>query len=367
MVATEGETVDAGEGVGEAWASFAEQLRVAGERLAPVVADLDPFERADGYRALLRATNSQLGRLEVDRDRPELVAFNGWREKFLMDNPDFRYWVADLRDDRRYRVVGAMGGAVYLSMTAYASSGVLDATAGARIDSDTLPLAADGTFEVVLSRERSGNGTWLELPAGARSVWLRLFFDGPAEEHLAWCRIEALDDPTVPAVIEPDRFAEHLRRAGKYLAQWPRIVQNAAATDLALPNQVRHWAEMTGGAAFTEPGIHYLRGSWELDPDEALVIEGELPQCRYWNVLLYSRFLNSLDHRHRRVSRTAATSTVTAGRYRYVLAARDPGGDWLDTEGRRFGIFVLRFLHAQHEPELPTVRRMSPSEVEVPA
>ena len=39
----------------DAWASFAEQLRVAGERLAPIVADLDPMEQADGYRALLRA------------------------------------------------------------------------------------------------------------------------------------------------------------------------------------------------------------------------------------------------------------------------------------------------------------------------
>ena len=38
----------------------------------------------------------------------------------LMDNPDFRYWVSDIRDDHRYRIRGAVGDAAYLSVTAYA-------------------------------------------------------------------------------------------------------------------------------------------------------------------------------------------------------------------------------------------------------
>ena len=81
--------------VEESWAALVEGLRLAGERLGAQTVDLDPRERADSYRALVRALNNSLGRFEVDRERPELVAFNGWREKLLMDNPDFRYWVAD--------------------------------------------------------------------------------------------------------------------------------------------------------------------------------------------------------------------------------------------------------------------------------
>jgi hypothetical protein len=357
--------------VATAWTEFADQLRLAGERVGALVADLAPLERADGYRALLRATNNQLGRLEVDRERPELVAFNGWREKFLMDNPDVRYWVADVHDDRRYRIVGSMAGAVYCSITAYSSSGVLDAAASTRIDSDALPVGDDGIFELTLARDATGDGPWLALAEGTRSVWVRMFFDGPDGADTAWCRIEPLDPVAAPAPIEPERFAQQLRRAGATVARWPTLVRAAAAADLAAPNTIRHWSEMTGGAAFTEPGIHYLRGSWELDADEALVVDGPLPDCRYWSVLLYSRFLNSLDHRHRRVSRTAATSTVVDGRYRYVLSAHDPSpgsvdgpggdpvGDWLDTEGRQFGIVVLRFLHSRQPPELPTVRRVT--------
>lgn len=343
----------------ESWAAFVEGLRQAGERLAAQAEGLDASERADGYRALLRALNNQLGRFEVDRERPELVAFNGWREKFLMDNPDFRYWVADVRDDRRYRISGALGDAVYQSLTVYAGGRLADTAATARIDSDHLTLDADRRFEVTLSRERPARGDWLALPAGATALWVRQFHRDAAAERLGWCRIDPLDDPPPAAPIDRERFDRHLERLGRAMAMLPQIVAAATAADREQPNQIRHWSEMTGGAAFTEPDIHYLRGAWELAEDEALVIDGPVVACRYWNVLLYSRFLNSLDYRHRRVSRTSATATVIDGRYRFVLAARDPGGpgDWLDTEGRAFGLFVMRWLQPDAVPSLPSVRR----------
>jgi hypothetical protein len=343
----------------ESWAALVEGLRVAGERLAAETGDLDASERADGYRALLRALHNQLGRFEVDRERPELVAFNGWREKFFMDNPDFRYWVADVRDDRRYRLTGALGDAIYQSITVYAGGRLADTAATARIDSDHLTIDADGRFEVVLSRQRPERGDWLALPEGAAALWVRQFHRDAATERLGGCRIDALDDPPMPQGIDAQRFDKHLERLGRTMAMLPQVFAAAVITDREHPNEIRHWSEMTGGTAFTEPGIHYLRGAWQLDDDEALVIEGPVVPCRYWNVLLYSRFLNSLDYRYRRVSRTCATATLVDGRYRFVLAARDPGGhgDWLDTEGRGFGLFVIRWLQPERIPTLPSVRR----------
>ena len=89
------------------------------------------------------------------------------------------------------------------------------------------------------------------------------------------------------------------------------------------PNEARHWSEMAGGAAFTEPDIHYVRGVVGAGATaRRWSSRATLPPCRYWNVLLSSRFLNSLDHRHRTVSRTAGTARVTDGRYRIVLAGR---------------------------------------------
>lgn len=344
-----------------AWADLVRSLDDAGRRLEAATAGLDEFERADAYRALVRALNNQLSRFEVDRDRPELVPFNGWRERFFMDNPDFRYWVADLDADGAYRLRGCRGRAAYVSITAYAARGEVSSSATSRIDSDALSFDDDGTYEVLIGGEDPGPGSdWIPLPDGATALWVRHFHDDARPDHDAWCEIEAIDPPPPGPPVDPDRFAHRLRRLGQAVEFVPGAWEAAVATESGRENQVRHWSEMTGGAVFTEPGIHYLRGAWSLEGGEALVIEGDVAPCRYWNVLLYSRFLNSLDFRARTVSATAATATVVDGRYRFVLAAEEPppgSGDWLDTEGRQFGIFVFRWLQPDSEPTLPTVTR----------
>jgi hypothetical protein len=344
----------------ESWAAFVDGLRKAGERLAADTAGLAPWEQADGFRALIRGLHNQLARFEVDRERPELVAFNGWRQKFFLDNPDFRYWVADIRADRRYRVTGARGAAAYLSITAYAGSGVADAEATARLDSDSITFDETGAFTVVVGGERPPTGDWMPLPERATALWVRHFHGDVRTDELGWCAIEPLDPPPAGPPIDADRFNHHLRRLGTTTAFLPSAFASASAADAAHPNELRVWSEMTGGAAYTEPDIHYVRGGWQLDPGEALVVEGDLVTCRYWNVLLHSRFLNSLDHRYRPVSRTGASATVDGSRYRFVLAGEDPGPgpfDWLDTEGRPFGIVVMRWLQPRSIPELPGTHR----------
>lgn len=348
---------DAPGSAAEAWRQLVAGLGEAGERLARATAALSPAEQADGFRALLRALHNQLARFEVDRERPELVPFNGWRQKLFMDNPDFRYWVADVRADRRYRVTGTRGDAAFVSLTAYAPSGLATAAAAARLDSDAIHFDADRGFSVTVGGARPAAGDWLPLPEGARALWVRHFHEDVERDAPGRCAIEPLDAGPPPPFIDPERFARALARLGATL---PRVAAVLAATDAeerTRPNQVRPWTEMRGGAAFTEPDISYQRGAWQLAPGEALVLDGEPVACRYWNALLYSRFLNSLDYRHRRVSLTGPHVPVREGRYRLVLAAEDPGvPGWLDTEGRPFGLFVLRWLQPAQPPALPTVR-----------
>ncbi|MEO9329708.1 hypothetical protein [Gordonia aurantiaca] len=343
-----------------AWNGLVDALRTAGEELAADTADLDPVERADGFRALLRGLSNQLARLEVDRELPELAPFNGWRQKFLMDNPDFRYWVTEVRGDRSYRIRGNRGDASYLSVTVYRKAGGLGAEATARADSDSIGFDADGGFEVALGADGSGSTTCLPLPDRTATVWVRFFHDDVTRDRLGWCEIEPIVEPHVPPPIEPARFCSALGTLSATTSFLPAIFEAAVKEDLDPPNMLRHWSEMGGGAVFTEPGIHYIRGGWRLNPGEALVIEGDVVDCRYWNILAYSRFLNSLDFRHRTVSYTGATATVAGGRYRFVVAAEDPGvGDWIDSEGRDVGIVVMRFLRPTTPPPLPTARVVS--------
>ncbi|MFA1545472.1 DUF1214 domain-containing protein [Actinomadura chokoriensis] len=337
-----------------AWAELVDALAAAGRHLDD--AGLSEDERADGYRALLRGLHHQLARFEADRERPELVPFNGWRQKFFMDNPDTRYWVADVRGDRQYRVTGHAGDAVYTSITAYTGSSG-ETAAAARIDGDQLSTDSSGEFSLLVGGERPRTGSWLPLPEGNGQLWVRHFHDDVTADRHGWCAIEPITPPQAPPPIEAARFRHRLQRLGKTVQMMPAVF--AAVDGQVEPNTVHHWAEMTGGAAYTEPGIHYQRGAWRLDPDQALVIEGETVPCRHWNALLYSRYLNSLDYRHRTVSRTGGNATLRDGRYRLVLAARRPdvpGCDWLDTEGRPSGLIVLRWLQPEHPPPLPRVR-----------
>lgn len=352
----------------QAWNQFVDALKTAGSQVATDTAELPEPERADGFRALLRAVSNQLGRLEVDRERPELVAFNTWRQKFFMDNPDFHYWVADIRAGDGYRIRGNRGDAAYVSITVY-SGDFTAAQAAARTDSDAMTFDEDGNYEVVLGGDPQSTGDRLDLPGQATAVWVRHFHDAVRTDRPGRCVIDPLSAPPVPEPIDPARFSRQLSKAAKAATFVPHVWKAARADDEAAPNQLRHWTEMASGAAYTEPDIHYLRGGWKLTTGEGLLIEGDLVDCRYWNILAYSRFLNSLDHRYRDVSYTGSTATIVDRRYRFIAAATDPGVaglDWIDTEGREFGIVVMRFLQPARTPEAPTARLVRLSEFQAP-
>jgi hypothetical protein len=72
-----------------------------------------------------------------------------------------------------------------------------------------------------------------------------------------------------------------------------------------------------------------------LKPDEALVIEGRLPRCTFANLVLWKRWMQSLEFRSRQVSLNRRQLRLEEdGSYRIFVAHRDPGvPNWLDTEG----------------------------------
>lgn len=341
-----------------AWQQLVETLAKAGERMERATQEgVSADERADGYRALARALSNQLGRLEVDDAKPELVPFNLWRQKFYMDNPDYLYWVAEIAPGGCYRIEGSAKDALFLSINVYAAAG-LSAETVARITSDDLTFDADGRFTVTLGGKREeAVGAWLPLPDTANMVWVRQFF-AESQHGGRDCAITRLDLCPPTPMIEAGRFTRRLSRMAATLDMASKVIAKAGTNEAELRNGIREWSEMQGGAVFTEPGIHYQRGAWQLAPDEALIIEGKVVEARHWSALLYSRYLNSLDARNRRVSITGShVETSAEGRFRIVLAASDPGvPNWLDTEGRPFGIFVIRWLQPAETPMLPAVR-----------
>lgn len=344
-----------------AWEAMVASLASAGQRMREATSDLSAEERADSVRALVRALSNQLGRLEVDDARPELAPFNLWRQKFYMDNPDCFYWVAEIAKGGTYRIRGNARSAVFTSVNVYAGTS-LETQTVARITSDELELDGEGGFVLTLGGEEADAvGQWLAIPEGANMVWVRQFYDDPAAMD-GRCAIERIDSVAAPPIIQPARFARRLAGMGVTLDTASRVMGRAGSTKDTEPrNGIREWSEMQGGAVYTEPGIHYQRGAWDLQPGQALLIEGKVVEARHLSVLLYSRFLNSLDYRNRQVSLTRPRTHVEPdGRFRIVIAGENPGvPNWLDTEGRPFGLFVIRWLQPETVPELPVARLVS--------
>jgi hypothetical protein len=97
----------------------------------------------------------------------------------------------------------------------------------------------------------------------------------------------------------------------------------------------------------------YLMTNYELAPDEALIMRGRFPKCRFANVVLFNQFGQTYDFVNRRISlNRRQTRNETDGSFRMVLAHRDPGlPNWLDTEGRRKGQIFWRFQLAEEKIE----------------
>ena len=93
-----------------------------------------------------------------------------------------------------------------------------------------------------------------------------------------------------------------------------------------MPSQTFGWA--AGDAA-------YAMGSYELDEDEALVIEGRSPPCAFWNVCLWNQFLHTYDYAYERVTLNGDQAVYEPdGSWRLVVARRRPGPPQLDLDGR---------------------------------
>lgn len=109
-------------------------------------------------------------------------------------------------------------------------------------------------------------------------------------------------------------------------------------------------------ARYAAADAAYSMAPYVLAPDEALVITARWPSCRCANVSLWNRHLQTYDYAHRQVSLNRAQTTIDAdGTFRVVVAHRDPAmTNWLDTEGRPFGMVFWRYFLPDGPIDTPT-------------
>jgi len=341
------------------WQRLIDGLRQSGDTLEAQLQGRSESERADAYRALLRALTANLGKIEADGHFPYPVHVNPPNQKWFMDNPDGVTLHCPLDETQSYRLWGNLGDAVYTSFTLYEGKGDGLATrATACITDREIPVNSDGFFSVTVSAEQRDDPSHISIPAGSGQLWVRQLFNDIDHETPGWFMIENLAPAAPPPAVNVDAVVTGMKRIARGMPLLTQLMFGAwrMQTGQHPPNSVRVWSEMQGGAAFTSGDAHYFIGSWQLAEGEQLRLRGVLPPCRHWNIVLYSPMLNSLEHRYRRTSLTGTQlRTDAGGHYEIAIAAQRPpqADNWLDTEARPQGLFVIRITAANGEVLLP--------------
>ncbi|MDH6196166.1 hypothetical protein M2272_002809 [Mycobacterium frederiksbergense] len=340
-----------------AW-SLVEQMQ---RNAVQVVAEDAETEREylEGLRAVARISSlcAQIS-VEADPDQPRFFDMCSPTRMVGGPNPDGNYYLAMIRGDRAYRVSGSRGTTTYLGFQVLAGTGltprrmaayVSDTELALRRDQFTLVLAADEPSPEVL-----GDGQWVPIPRDASSIVVREYIADRATERTSSLQIEVLDAAQVSPLSDAE-LGEQLTAMAWTLLKLITLHRTIKPEMLTTANVLLTSEAADLGAADTTPDNLYMIGTYRLEPDQALVLEFEPPDTRYWNVALETIWHEVPEPGRRNVSVTnRGVAADDAGVVRIAISARDFGyGHWLDTGGRHRGFVVLRWLD---NPTAPDVR-----------
>jgi hypothetical protein len=245
-------------------------------------------------------------------------------------------------------------------------------TAGV-INDTQFDVRPDGTFEVVFGGPPQPRN-WIALPADASRITTRHYYEeetaaaADPNRHPA-LSIEVLDRVESHAAPNDQNVAEGLRRVANFvrartLEMPPPGKRQQPAFVATTPNQFPAPVKPGdfGLAAFDAA---YSMAPYVLAPDQALVIRGRWPTCRCANVDLWNRHQQTYDYSTKQVTlNRKQTKLEPDGSFRIVIAHRDPGvPNWLDTEGRPFGMVFWRFFLPESAIETPRTEVVPVAEV----
>jgi len=345
------------------WSQYVDLLKPAGD-LARITWEPGSEQvQAELYRQFVM--NIALGYFiyfESDARYPDWIPF--LNSVFtLQPNPDDTYYLAHLDGKGTYRITGTRGSVHILTFAlGHEPMGTSDRIGGglAQFDADDLKLGKDGSFEVLLSAAKPAGykGNWWQLPEDAKSILARQRSYDWGREQDARFAIERLDVSELKPRMPVAEIDAKLRAIlGGYAERLSRIwltYQNKIR-DQGLINKI----EFTGfGGAL--PVQVYWQGIYQLAPDEALILETELPKkVRYWNVQLNDVLWNAVEFIQRQSSLNGHQARLDKdGKFRAVISLTDPGvPNWLDPAGYVQGMLIGRWYAADSHP-VPTLKRV---------
>ncbi|MGC6472033.1 MAG: DUF1214 domain-containing protein [Parvibaculales bacterium] len=338
------------------WRQFCSDLASAGEQVLSYEAN--EREQAEGMRYLSRLMRVGLEmHLESKNpDYPEFYQASHRTAKIGADNPDNYYQNATISGDRSYRIYGHRGSVPILSFATKANRYAVDGTMAStgELDVRDMTIAPDGSFEIIVSRERpAGADNWLGLEEDSSMVLVRQTFHIRSEEESARVEIEAIDPPPHDTELELQSVSDGLKMTTDFVSGTAQLFIHWAETFKANNfNSVDTVDQTMFFKAGGDPTIYYLHGWWELEKGEALVIKTRVPVCEGWNFQLNNIWMESLDYRYHTIHTNNKLANYNEdGSVTIVVSETDPGfGNWLKTCGHTRGTMLFRWTGADEHP-----------------
>ncbi|MCX6282773.1 MAG: DUF1214 domain-containing protein [Bacteroidetes bacterium] len=333
---------------GKAWDEFCDNLKAAGAALKMPGAPGDAFNQAEGLRYLSRLTRGGLEAFMEYNDPSFPVLRRTAHEtiKLGADNPDNYYFNAQISGEFEYRLKGKRNTVHYFGL--FTQNGNYGTTGGmapcAVLQHDEILYEPDGSFEVILSREKKGKN-WLKIEETTSMLMLRQTFLDRFAETPAEVSIENLDGRISPGNITPAMVDEGLKTASMFVGGAALMFSNWARGFREHANKLPLFDPEKSNSAGGDASIIYYHSYWKLAADEALLIEVQPPECDSWNFQLNNYWMESLDYRYFTICINKASAKYEPdGSVKVIVAHSDPGmPNWINTCGHSEGTMLWRW------------------------
>lgn len=354
---------------GKAWEEFCENLKVAGAALVYPGAPQDAAQQAEGVRYLTRLTRAALEAFVEYNDPKYPVLRRTVHETIKMgaDNPDNHYLNAQINGDYEYIIQGKRNSIHYFGL--FTQNGNYGTTGGLQpcgvLEDSELIVDRDGTFEVILSKEKRGTN-WLKIEKETSLLMVRQTYKDRENELPVDLTIKAIGVEGFPGMITPKQLDEGLNIAGLFVAGAPMLFSRWANGFRKHTNQLPMFDPKISNAAGGDANIIYYHSHWKLDKNQVLVIDVMPPKCDTWNFQLNNYWMESLDYRYFNICINGHNAELNDdGSVTVMVAHQNPGhNNWIQTAGHVEGTMCWRWYRPTSEvPEYIPTRILPLSEL----
>lgn len=340
----------------DGWTSCLEDLRSIAERLRGLVPTGNSGRAADLAVKMFGTTmGAYLQHLSADPVHPAFLPSAGYYQMYGSPNPDTVYRTAVIDDEGEYLISGYRGSAPDVSLMPFGGPTAHGLQTFAPFDLGPPTANPDGTFEVVLSRQRPTSAdAWRRLEPGTRSLMLRTVSDDWGKHTEPRVAITRLD-------VDPRRMRPTAEQVDQRLRYFGRVVEAMVMSGVNRVNQLRAdgvvnrliEADYTANGGLA--GQWYHEGCFALDGDEVLLVEARLPRgCDAFSLSLTDAYFSTIDWANAQSSLNQRQAVIDRdGVLRAVVATTDPDvHNWLDTTGHDFGVLQCRWMGGDQAPQV---------------